>query len=99
VGVGGRWGIPAAPLLYININNKTMKHHIITTNAYLTASLITREDGYSTRYWTIQLSETTHLSRPLKHALAKAFGIAASLATFDGLTDEGVLTMHEDLMN
>lgn len=74
------------------------KHHIITANADITASLIERKDGYSTRYWTIQLSADTHLTRALKAALGKAFGFIPTLTSFKSLVN-GVLTLNEDLMN
>lgn len=75
-----------------------MTHTIITANHTVTASLIERKDGYSTRYWTIQLSADIPLCRGLKRELARAFGMVATLTSFDSLAD-GVLTLHEDLMN
>lgn len=75
-----------------------MTHHITTAHADLTATLIERKDGYSTRYWTIQLSADHHLTRQLKHELAKAFGFIPSLTSFRSLVG-GVVTLHEDLMN
>lgn len=70
----------------------------ITTNHTIVAELVSRKDGYSTRYWIIKLNKDVPLSRPLKKQLAVTFGFIAELTAFHSLVD-GVLTLHEDLMN